>query len=119
MTYETSRIKATSAVMELPDPDEMSSCFHLEQGGTLEVRSNAPNYTDFHVEFAGSNPLSDGPLKGSTTCPVVIPIPIDSDGEYEFTVHHIHNHDCNKDRWHRLRLYVHPCKNCPGGGTGI
>jgi len=113
MTYEMDRVKATSAVVELPDPDDMSSSFHLEEGGALEVRSNAPNYTNFDVEFAGTHPFSDGPLKGSTNSPVVISIPSTSHGEYVFTVYQIHNQDCEKNIRRVFRMYVHPCKNCP------
>jgi len=109
------QLKPTSAVIELPDPDTTPSCWHLEEGGILEVRSNAPNYTHFSVEFVGTNPFSNAPLKGSTNSPVVIPIPAKSQGEYEFTIRQEHNEDQNKHRRQTIRFNVHPCKGCPPG----
>jgi len=119
MTHKIEQLKPTSAVIELPDPDDTSSCWHLEEGGVLEVRSNAPNYSYFEVEFVGTNPFSNAPLKGSTNSPVVIPIPAKSQGEYQITIHHIHNDDSNKDAKHVARFNIHPCKGCPPAGPGI
>jgi hypothetical protein len=111
--------KPASAVIVLPDPDDNPVRYDCEEGDTLEIRSGAANYTDFHLEFVGANPFSKVALKGSTHNPLLIPIPAGSEGEYEVTVLHIHNKDQAKNRRGNIRFNVHPCRGCPPIGPGL
>ena len=113
------RHKPASAVILLPDPDDTPVHYHCEEGGILEIRSDAPNYTYFQLKFAGVNPFSKSTLKGSTHSPLLIPVPAGSQGEYEFTVLYIHNKDRAKNKRRNVNFNIHPCKGCPMSGTGI
>jgi len=114
MSSSTKNHKPTCAVITLPDPDNKPVAYHAEEGGKLEIRSDAVNYPTFDVKIDGEHPFTKRQLSGSTTKPVVIPIPQDSEGDYSLTVtHHPPKTKSGKDVIQTFDFNVHPCKGCP------
>ncbi len=120
MTSDTTYRKPISAVITVPDPDNTPCTGHAEQGGTLEWRSEAPNYPEFEVIFAGTNPYDDkidDVLRGTTTKPIVVRL--DKTGEFTYTVRHYHKNGKPCDT-QQFDVHIQPCpKGCPPVGLGI
>jgi hypothetical protein len=120
MTAKTNIRKPVSTVITVPDPDETQFTNHAQQGGTVEWRSESPNYPKFEVKFVGPNPYNtkvNDTLSGSTTKPVVVRLK--KVGEYTYTIRHTHTNGKTCDT-QQFDIHIVPCpKGCPPVGLGI
>jgi hypothetical protein len=104
--------RPVSAVITVPDPDNMPVSSHAEQGGTLQWRTDTHNYRNFVIEFQGANPSDGVPnqkFPGSDEKPVVIRL--NTIGDYKYTVQQINENGTCQDSGPFL-CYVYPCKGC-------
>ena len=108
----TKKHKPTSAVVTLPDPEGKPICHHAEEGGTLEIRSESVDYPTFEVKITGAPHKFPSPLTGSTSKPVVIPIPPKSEGQYSVAVTHQHGDGTQTAADQNFNFSVHPCNGC-------
>lgn len=84
------RYRPSCAVITVPDPDEEPFHYYVEEGGILEIRSESR--LDFDVVVKPANPAVHGFTKsksGSCSQPAMIPIPLDSAGEYILQVSYL------------------------------
>ena len=113
MATKTKASRPLCTVISVPDPDNLAVCGHVEQGGTLQWRTDTHNYPKFEIRFEGANP-SDAKknqvLPGSDLKPVVIPLK--KTGDFKYTVRHYKKDGTNKDTGPVL-FRVTPCPNCP------
>jgi|HubBroStandDraft_6_1064221.scaffolds.fasta_scaffold220175_2 hypothetical protein len=103
-----------SIVITVPDPDNMSVSDRVEEGGTLQWRTESHRYPEFEIRFQGPNPFNTETnliLKGSDTNPVVIRIPLMSQDIYSYTVRHIKKDGTSKDTG-PMKFVIH-CLGCP------
>jgi hypothetical protein len=101
-------------VITVPDPDIMPVASHVEQGGTLQWRTDTHNYSKFEIRFAGANPSNDDKdliLAGDDLKPVTIRLK--TAGDYEYVICQYNKDEtCRPIEQHRL-FRVTPCGLCP------
>jgi hypothetical protein len=101
-------------VITVPDPDIMPVASHVEQGGTLQWRTDTHNYPKFEIRFAGANPFNadkDLILTGDDLKPVTIRL--NTVGDYEYVIwHYKKDGTCRPIQQHML-FHVTPCGLCP------
>jgi hypothetical protein len=102
------------AVITIPDPDIMPVAIHVEQGGTLQWRTDTHNYPKFEIRFSGANPSNDDKdliLTGDDLKPVTIRLK--TVGDYEYVIwHYTKEGTCRPFQQHML-FHVTPCGLCP------
>jgi hypothetical protein len=106
--------RPSSAVITIPDPDGMPFSTHVEQGGTLQWRTDTHNYPDFVIEFQGANPFDEVPnqkFSGSDEKPVVLRLNTVGNN-YRYKVQHIKKDGTSKDTGPVEFSVIH-CPLCP------
>jgi hypothetical protein len=105
--------KPLSAIVTVPDPDSKPVATHVEVGGTLQWRSDSPNYPRFEIQFVGPNPFNDNEndkFDGENLRPVVMHLK--KTGEYHYKIKHI-RHDGTEASTGPSHFVVNRCIGCP------
>lgn len=103
-----------SAVIMVADPDESPVLVYAEEGGTLEWRSESPNYPEFEILFVGDSPAeANDKLFGTTKDPVVVHAT--KLGTYHYKIRHFKNDGSHRSTGTHS-FSVSTCKNCKPGG---
>jgi len=98
-TNEQVSTKPSSIVITVPDPDTFPVTTYGDLGGTIEFRSDAPNYPHFEIQFAGNNPedsLIDRTFVGTNDSPLMITI--NKEGAFTYWVTYL------TDEAHQYRM---------------
>ena len=102
-------LKAVCAVIMIPDPDETPASVDVDEGGTLEWKSDSPNYPGFEIVFVGENPAQPSDrLLGSTKDPVKIHVK--KPGKYHYKIRHIKKDGSKKSSG----TFAFSVRSCPG-----
>ena len=76
MTGQTREyLRPTSVVLTVPDPDDLKCVTDVQQGGTMQWRTETHAYPSFEIRFVGKNPQDDvlnSVFSGTDTAPVVL-----------------------------------------------
>lgn len=102
------------SVITVPDPDRMPVAAHVEQGGTLQFRTDTHKYTTFEIRFQGPNPFDETQnevFAGSDVQPVVGRL-MKVGTEYKYTVRHFKDDGTSVDSG-TFAFNVNPCRGCP------
>lgn len=109
--------RPSSAIITAADPDKLPFHIHLEEGGTLEIRSEARNYSGIKVVVEpdnGGRSRFSKTASGQLPQPVVIQFPKGSEGDYKVTVTHLKHKDSGEpSRPQEYTCSIHPCPMCP------
>jgi hypothetical protein len=100
------------AVVTIPDPDIMPVACHVEQGGTLQWRTDTHSYPKFEIRFQGPNPSNadkDLILTGDDLQPATIRL--NTVGDYEYMICQYHK-DGTIRRTGVFKFRASPCGGC-------
>jgi hypothetical protein len=101
------------SVITVPDPDRMPVAGHVEQGGTLQFRTDTHRYPTCEIRFIGDNPFDETTnkvLPGSDIKPIVGRL--EKNGNYQYTVRHFKDDGTSVDSG-TFAFNVNPCRGCP------
>ena len=113
MTTNSEPHRPLCAVITIPDPDIMPVASHVEQGGTLQWRTDTHNHPRFEIRFEGANPSNADKnliLTGDDLQPVTIRL--NTVGDYVYEIWH-YRKDGTCRRHPRFEFHVTPCGLCP------
>jgi hypothetical protein len=113
MNAKAKNHKPVSVVITVPDPDSKDFMIHVEQGGTLQWRSDSTTFPRFEIQFIGANPSNgtqNEKLDGDNLHPVVIHVK--ETGDYEYNVRHIKENGTATTTGPRS-FHSQPCTACP------
>lgn len=112
--------RPSGAVITVDDPDKEFFHIHAEGGGTLEIRTEARNYSKIEVIVEPVEEADNGncpDFSAKVYCvppqPAVIQLPINSEGEYTVTVTHLNHKESGKSSPpQEFAFSIHTCPLC-------